>query len=91
MSKLSAKILLYIILMAGGLSGCSDKPGRRVLVIHSYDSAYAGYPEFNQRIADEFRKKGIDADLHIFYLNCERYLAKNEIARISDFLDTISS
>lgn len=91
MNKLAAKILLYTILMAGVLSGCADKPHRRVLVIHSYDSAYAAYPEFNQRIADEFSKKGIDADLHIFYLNCERYLAKNEIARISDFLDSISS
>lgn len=68
-----------------------DKPARRVLVIHSYESTYAAYPDFNEMIETEFRKKGIVPDIHTFYLDCESYRAKDELQRMNAFLDSVTS
>lgn len=41
----------------------------RVLVFHSYDENYYAYPEFDQAIADEFKKEELNVDIRNVYLN----------------------
>lgn len=90
------KPLLYFAVVALAFTavfcGCKrvDRPVHRVMVIHSYEESYSAYPDFNRMIEDEFRKKGITADLRVFYLDCESYLEKDELKRINAFLDSVS-
>lgn len=50
------RLLLYFIALFG-VSSCSQKEERRILVIHSYEETYAAYPEFNRMIAEQFEKR----------------------------------
>lgn len=69
---------------------CSEKKVYRVLVIHSYEKAYAAYPDFNKMIVDGFDKRGAKVDVHTFYLDCEAYLDEAERAQISSLLDSVA-
>lgn len=66
------------------------KPARRVVVIHSYDSAYAAYPDFNAMIEKKFRQRGITPEIHTFYLDCESYREKEEVQRMNTFIDSVA-
>ena len=73
-------------------SGCSDDKHKfHILVIHSYEETLETYPEFNHLIAKEFKKEGINAEIHTFYLDCEHYLENPELARMRSMLDTVAS
>ena len=89
MNKAHIKILLYAILLFGSLSSCNSERHRHILVVHSYDPNYAGYPEFNERIKNEFSKRGIQARLKFFYLNCENARSQKEVSLLTNLLDTI--
>lgn len=67
-----------------------DKPVRRVVVIHSYESTYAAYPDFNEMIEKEFRKKNIIPEICTFYLDCESHLEAEELRRMNAFLDSVA-
>ena len=41
------RLLLLSLLLLLGVSSCSQKEERRILVVHSYEETYAAYPEFN--------------------------------------------
>ena len=55
------RLLPIFLLLFLGVSSCSQKEERRILVIHSYEETYAAYPEFNRMIAEQFEKEKIDA------------------------------
>ena len=57
------RLLPIFLLLFLGVSSCSQKEERRILVIHSYEETYAAYPEFNRMIAEQFEKEKIDADI----------------------------
>lgn len=80
-----------MILVGIGSISCSPEEERRVLVIHSYEESYAGYPVFDKLIKKEFRKKNIKADLCVLYLDCESYLEKEELERMNFMLDSVAS
>lgn len=87
--KINSRLILFI-----GVLFCSTFIGlgrevRRVLVVHSYEDSYAGYPKFNQLLADAFAERGIEVDLRFFYLNCEMYREQKELERMSAMLDTM--
>lgn len=82
--------LLVFLLILLGISACSPKEKRRVLVVHSYDEAYSAYHDFNHLIAERFKKEGINADIRTVYLNCEAYLEKKELEKMSELLDSVS-
>ena len=65
------RLLPVFLLLFLGVSSCSQKEERRILVIHSYEETYAAYPEFNRMIAEQFEKEKIDADIRTVYLDCE--------------------
>ena len=67
------RLLPIFLLLFLGVSSCSQKEERRILVIHSYEETYAAYPEFNRMIAEQFEKEKIDADIRTVYLDCESY------------------
>ena len=67
------RLLPVFLLLFLGVSSCSQKEERRILVIHSYEETYAAYPEFNRMIAEQFEKEKIDADIRTVYLDCESY------------------
>lgn len=67
-----------------------DKPVRRVVVIHSYENTYAAYPDFNEMIEKEFRKKNIIPEICTFYLDCESHLEAEELRRMNAFLDSVA-
>ena len=46
------RLLPVFLLLFLGVSSCSQKEERRILVIHSYEETYAAYPEFNRMIAE---------------------------------------
>lgn len=82
-------ILLVGILLCSTFTGWG-KDTRRVLVIHSYEQSYAGYPEFNRMIADAFLKKRMEVELRFLYLDCESYLEQAELDRMSFMLDSLA-
>lgn len=89
MKKRGIQLLLCMVLFCIYTVSCTKKETRRILIIHSYEESYAGYPHFNHLIAKEFQKKGINADLCTFYLDCESYQEKDELKRMSLLLDSI--
>lgn len=91
MNKMTYIIFLTIMFL-GGCSSCgSPKEERRILVVHSYEDSYAGYPVFNKLIDKEFRKQGIQADFCTLYLDCELYQEKDELERMNSMLDSVAS
>lgn len=80
-------LLIYLISV---LSGCTSSKERRILVVHSYEETYVAYPDFNHLIANQFRKKGIKADIRTIYLDCESFREKPELERMKHFLDSVS-
>lgn len=72
------------------LSSCSDREERRVLIVHSYEESYIGYPGFNRFIDKEFRRNGVDADIRIVYLDCEAYQEEPELKYMYQLLDSAS-
>lgn len=89
MIKITIITFFWIIILGIFSGSCTPKEERRVLVIHSYEDTYAGYPQFNKAIAKEFRKQGIHAELCVLYLDCESYLKKEELERMNFLLDSI--
>lgn len=71
--------LLLIVTMGVALlssSSCSSGSDRqektaKVLIYHSYDKAYSGYRDFNDKILQTFRSDGINAEIKHVYLNLE--------------------
>lgn len=85
-------IFFSVLALITIVCGCTinDKPVRRVVVIHSYESSYAAYPDFNKMIEKAFRERGIIPDICTFYLDCESFREKEELRRISAFLDSVA-
>lgn len=81
-----------LIAIAGILFLCFHPPRPyKILVIHSYETDYAAYPDFNRMIRNEFRSKGITPDICTFYLNCEQYRASAEETRMYKYIDSLSA
>lgn len=72
------------------LSSCSDREERRILIVHSYEESYVGYPDFNRLIDKEFKRNGVDADIRIVYLDCEAFQEEPELKRMYQLLDSVS-
>ena len=89
-TKRTFKLLFLLTLVGLCISSCTRKEVRRVLVVHSYEENYVGYPQFNQIILDEFNKQGIQADLRFIYLDCESYNEKGELEQMNILLDSIA-
>lgn len=73
--------------------GSSDKKGKElfnVLVIQSYNQSLSAYSKFDKLLHEELEEKQIYSSIHTFYLDCERYNATDEEARMYSFLDTLS-
>ena len=62
---------------------------KRIVLIHSFEEGKKNYAIFNEELVKEFRKQQINADLHIFYLDCEQYLDKEERERMYSYIDSI--
>lgn len=86
----AVKLLFFLVLIWGCFIGCTTGETRRVLIIHSYEESYAGYPKFNQLIEDAFQKRGVHAELKILYLDCESYIETQELERMNYLLDSIA-
>lgn len=71
------------------LAACS-KEKRRVLVIHSYETDYPGYEEYNNLLEAEFAKANMPVDIVYFYLDCERRNESQEIKFITELLDSVA-
>ena len=72
------------------MSSCSDREERRILIVHSYEESYVGYPDFNRLIDKEFRRNGVDADIRIVYLDCEAFQEEPELKYMYHLLDSVS-
>lgn len=69
---------------------CSDREERRILIVHSYEESYVGYPDFNRLIDKEFRRNGVNADIRIVYLDCEAFQEEPELKYMYHLLDSVS-
>lgn len=90
MKKGGVRLLVCLIAFWSCFISCTTREDRRVLIVHSYEENYAGYPEFNRLIAKEFHKKGINADIKTVYLDCESYNEKKELQRMWLLLDSLA-
>lgn len=70
------------------LCACGSNPVYKILLIHSYEEKYSLYPYINKRIEKSLKKNKVDAELTLFYLDCNEYNAKGEIEQMSRFLDS---
>ena len=98
-SASSLKIHIYIAMLILALcfpreaKGSSDKKGKElfnVLVIQSYNQSLSAYSKFDKLLHEELEEEQIYSSIHTFYLDCERYNATDEEARMYSFLDTLS-
>lgn len=83
-------IYAWIFLFFFVLSSCSNREERRILIVHSYEESYVGYPDFNRLIDKEFRRNGVDADIRIVYLDCEAFQEEPELKYMYHLLDSVS-
>lgn len=83
-------IYAWIFLFFFVLNSCSDREERRILIVHSYEESYVGYPDFNRLIDKEFRRNGVDADIRIVYLDCEAFQEEPELKYMYHLLDSVS-
>ena len=83
-------IYAWIFLFFFVLNSCSDLEGRRILIVHSYEASYVGYPDFNRLIDKEFRRNGVNADIRIVYLDCESFQEEPELKYMYHLLDSVS-
>lgn len=84
------KVICFLVLiLCVSLAGRGETP-RRVLVVHSYEDSYAGYPEFNRMISEAFVRKKMEVDLSFFYLDCESYREKAEVGRMYSCIDSMA-
>ena len=83
-------IYIWIFLFFFVLSSCSDREERRILIVHSYEESYVGYPDFNRLIDKEFRRNGVNADIRIVYLDCESFQEEPELKYMYHLLDSVS-
>lgn len=99
-SASSLKIHIYIAMLILALcfpreaKGSSDKKGKElfnVLVIQSYNQSLSAYSKFDKLLHEELEEEQIYSSIHTFYLDCERYNATDEEARMYSFLDTLVS
>lgn len=83
-------IYAWIFLFFFVLSSCSNREERRILIVHSYEESYVGYPDFNRLIDKEFRRNGVNADIRIVYLDCEAFQEEPELKYMYHLLDSVS-
>ena len=83
-------IYAWIFLFFFVLNSCSDREERRILIVHSYEESYVGYPDFNRLIDKEFRRNGANADIRIVYLDCEAFQEEPELKYMYHLLDSVS-
>lgn len=83
-------IYAWIFLFFFVLNSCSDREERRILIVHSYEESYVGYPDFNRSIDKEFRRNGVNADIRIVYLDCEAFQEEPELKYMYHLLDSVS-
>ena len=83
-------IYAWIFLFFFVLNSCSDREERRILIVHSYEESYVGYPDFNRLIDKEFRRNGVNADIRIVYLDCEAFQEEPELKYMYHLLDSVS-
>jgi len=74
------RLLLGCLIMMELLGACTFQEDiRRVLVVHSFEEAYNAYPDFNKMISEQFKKRHINADIKILYLDCHTYEEQAEL------------
>lgn len=83
-------IYVWFLLLFFVLNSCSDREERRILIVHSYEESYVGYPDFNRLVDKEFRRNGVDADIRIVYLDCEAFQEEPELKYMYYLLDSVS-
>lgn len=83
-------IYVWSLLLFFVLNSCSDREERRILIVHSYEESYVGYPDFNRLVDKEFRRNGVDADIRIVYLDCEAFQEEPELKYMYHLLDSVS-
>ena len=83
-------IYAWLFLLLFVLNSCSDREERRILIVHSYEESYVGYPDFNRLIDKEFRRNGVNADIRIVYLDCEAFQEEPELKYMYHLLDSVS-
>ncbi len=83
--------MMTLALFALLLPSCkqSGNDVRHVLVVHSYESSYEGYGEFNELIEDEFEKHNMEVELKFVYLNCEMYEHDDEICKMDSLIRSV--
>ncbi|RHJ86536.1 two-component sensor histidine kinase [Parabacteroides sp. AM08-6] len=98
MGYLLKQYLHIIILIFFAVFSVQTKAGQKeeeklhkVLIIHSYTPVLTAYAKFSNMVALDLRKKGIQTSVRTFYLDCERYIAKDEEARMYNFLDSLGN
>ena len=90
MKNIFLSIYVWFLLLFFVLNSCSDREERRILIVHSYEESYVGYPDFNRLVDKEFRRNGVDADIRIVYLDCEAFQEEPELKYMYHLLDSVS-
>ena len=86
-------ILILTLCLPHEAKGTTDKNGKeifKILVIHSYNQTLGAYSQFDKLLHEKLEKEQIYSSLPTFYVDCERYDAADEEARMYSFLDTLS-
>lgn len=91
--KLSLYILFFIAVLYSNPAksqseNLANKKKINLLMLHSFEETLSDYPDFNQLVAEDLKKKKVSANIQIFHLDCDAYDREDEILRIDNYLDT---
>ncbi|MEG0891799.1 MAG: HAMP domain-containing sensor histidine kinase [Bacteroidales bacterium] len=83
-------IIFYFLILVLLLGSCRGKKDYNVLVIQSYESSFPAYEYINSAISKEFKKNDVNANITTYFLDCESYLATDEVIVLDNYLDSIN-
>ena len=72
-------IAVAVMAMAFSVFACQNKDKKNIVVIFSQHSGVHCYADFRESLEKSLKKKGVNAQLSYFYLDCEKWSHNEEI------------
>jgi len=82
-----ALIISFFIFNSKKYDNTSSK---RIFIIHSYEPNYPSYSFTEDLIKKKFKESGEKVEVRTFYLNCEKYIEREENSLMKKALDSIT-
>lgn len=69
----------------------TGKKDVNLLIIHSFEETLPDYKDFNRLVEENLKEKNVTATVRAFYLDCDAYGPADELDRLNNYLDSITT